>query len=76
MTPIGRQPARRARSTAASVWPARCSTPPLFARSGKMCPGWTRSSAIEVGLESTLIVLARSAALMPVVIPLAASTLI
>ena len=42
-TPAGLRPARRARSTAASVWPARCSTPPRRARSGKMWPGWTRS---------------------------------
>ena len=36
-------PASRARSTAASVWPARWSTPPGFARSGKTWPGWTMS---------------------------------
>ena len=34
MTPAGSRPAMRARSTAASVWPARTSTPPLRARSG------------------------------------------
>src|SRR6266478_782478 len=43
MTPAGAQPARRARSIAASVWPARRSTPPGMARSGKMCPGRVRS---------------------------------
>ncbi len=42
-TPAGLRPARRARSTAASVWPARRRTPPSRARSGKTCPGWTRS---------------------------------
>ena len=42
-TPAGMRPARRARSTAASVWPARRRTPPCFARSGKTWPGWTRS---------------------------------
>ena len=41
-----------------------------------MCPGCTRSFGTEVGLDSAWIVLARSAALIPVVIPLAASTLI
>ena len=34
-TPDGLRPASRARSTAASVWPIRSSTPPGFARSGK-----------------------------------------
>ena len=43
MTPEGLSPARRARSTEASVWPARTSTPPLRARSGKTWPGRTRS---------------------------------
>ena len=35
ITPEGCSPARRLMSTAASVWPARTSTPPLRARSGK-----------------------------------------
>ena len=61
------------RSTAASVWPARWSTPPR-ARNGKICPGCTRSSGTAVGSAMVWIVLARSLALMPVVIPLAAST--
>ena len=39
----GLRPASRARSTAASVWPVRSSTPPAGARSGKTWPGWTRS---------------------------------
>ncbi len=43
ITPEGLRPASRARSTAASVWPVRSSTPPGLALSGKMCPGWTRS---------------------------------
>ena len=34
ITPAGRSPASRARSTAASVWPGRRSTPPGLARSG------------------------------------------
>jgi len=35
ITPAGLRPARRARSTAVSVWPTRCSTPPSRARNGK-----------------------------------------
>ncbi len=42
-TPAGFSPASRARSTAASVWPERSSTPPGRARSGKTWPGRTRS---------------------------------
>ena len=36
ITPAGLQPARRAISTAASVWPARINTPPSRAFSGKI----------------------------------------
>src|SRR5438309_5713617 len=75
ITPTGESPARRQRSTAASVWPARTSTPPSRACSGKMCPGLTRSWAFVAGSARTLIVRARSAALMPVVTPSRASTL-
>ncbi len=39
ITPEGFSPAIRARSTEASVCPARTSTPPLRARSGKTWPG-------------------------------------
>ena len=39
ITPAGLSPARRARSTAASVWPARTSTPPSLATSGNTWPG-------------------------------------
>ena len=53
-TPDGLSPARRARSTAASVWPMRSSTPPGFARSGKTCPGCTRSCARRVGMDRDL----------------------
>ena len=45
MTPEGWRPARLAKSTAASVCPARTSTPALFARSGKTWPGRIRSEA-------------------------------
>ena len=75
-TATGSTPASRHRSTEASVCPARTSTPPGFARSGKMCPGRVRSSGVEVGSASTRMVRARSAAEIPVVTPVAASTLI
>ena len=41
----GRAAGHRARSQPASVWPARISTPPSSACSGKMWPGCTRSAA-------------------------------
>src|SRR2546422_470316 len=75
MTPTGASPAMRQRSTAASVCPARTSTPPSRARSGKMCPGFTRSEAAVPGSASSRIVRARSAALIPVLTPSRASTL-
>src|ERR1035441_659415 len=46
ITPAGLRPARRARSTLASVWPARTSTPPSLARSGNMCPGRARRKGV------------------------------
>src|SRR5262245_40240555 len=73
-TPAGIRPARRARSTAASVWPARMSTPPSRERNGKTCPGWTRSSGALSGSIATWIVRERSGAEMPVVTPSRAST--
>ena len=75
ITAVGARPASLARSTEASVCPARASTPPPRARSGNMWPGWVRSSGREVGSVSTATVRARSAAEMPVVTPCAASTL-
>ena len=66
ITPAGARPAIRARSTAASVWPARTSVPPSRARSGKMCPGLTRSRAVVAGSMATRIVIARSGAETPV----------
>ena len=74
ITPAGFRPASRARSTAASVWPVRSSTPPGLAFSGKTWPGWTRSRGADSGSTATWIVRARSAAEMPVVIPSRAST--
>ncbi len=72
--PAGTSPASWARSTAASVWPARRRTPPSRARSGKTWPGWTRSCGVEAGSIATWIVWARSAAEIPVVTPSRAST--
>ena len=73
MTPAGFSPARRAMSTAASVWPARTSTPPSRARSGKTWPGVAMSAAPLVGSMATETVRARSWAEMPVVTPSRAS---
>ena len=47
----GCSPASRMRSTAASVWPARRSTPPSRARSGNTWPGRTRSAAVTPGCD-------------------------
>ena len=74
-TAVGLRPARRQRSTDASVWPARTSTPPSRARSGKMWPGRVRSIGLLFGSARTAIVRARSPAEMPVVTPSRASTL-
>src|ERR671935_1419324 len=73
ITPAGLRPASRARSTAASVWPARSSTPPRRARSGKTWPGWTSASGPFEGSIATWIVRERSCAEIPVVIPSRAS---
>ena len=70
-TPAGYSPARRARSTAASVWPARFSTPPSRARSTWRWPGRARSPGRVVGSISARMVAARSPAEMPVVVPVA-----
>src|ERR1043166_4006910 len=69
ITPAGWRPASRARSTAASVCPTRCSTPPGRARSGGMCPGRRRSPGLVAEWMATWIVVARSLAEMPVVVP-------
>ena len=73
ITELGENPARRARSQPASVCPARTSTPPGCAISGKMCPGCTRSCGCASGLTAARTVVARSAAEIPVVTPSAAS---
>src|SRR5918993_3575496 len=64
----------RARSTDASVCPGRTSTPPVRARSGKTWPGRARSCGRVLGSTAVRMVVARSAAEMPVVTPLRAST--
>ena len=68
-TPAGYKPARRARSTVASVWPALTSTPPSRARIGKMWPGRPRSPGLVAGSIIVFIVSARSWAEIPVVTP-------
>ena len=67
--PPASRPASRQRSTAASVCPTRCSTPPPRARSGWMCPGVRMSAGPFVGSATTRIDVARSDALIPVVTP-------
>ena len=69
ITATGGRPASRARSTAASVWPERISTPPSRAISGKTWPGRTKSSAPMLPLASARTVLQRCSAEMPVVMP-------
>ncbi len=73
ITPEGLRPARRAMSTAASVWPVRTSTPPSRAISGKTWPGVTMSSGPLLGSMAAATVRARSGAEMPVVTPSRAS---
>ena len=66
MAPAGARPAARARSTAASVWPVRTSTPPERARNGNTWPGRARSSGRVCGSTAARMVAARSGAEMPV----------
>jgi hypothetical protein len=73
ITPAGLRPASRAKSTAASVCPARCNTPPGRALKGKTWPGITRSSEPVASSTATRQVCARSAAEMPVEMPSLAS---
>lgn len=67
--PAGPRPANTERSTAASVCPSRVNTPPSLDRSGKMCPGREKSVGLEFGSANKFTVLARSVALIPVVMP-------
>ncbi len=73
-TPTGGRSASRQRSTQASVWPERMSTPPSLATSGKTWPGRTKSAAPLLPLASARTVLLRSSAEMPVVRPCRTST--
>lgn len=74
MPAAGVSPASRARSTPASVWPGRTSTPPSTARSGKTWPGRVKSPAVVAGSPSSRTVSARSTAEMPVLSTSRAST--
>ena len=74
ITPAGIRPASRARSTAASVWPVRSSTPPALALQREDVAGLDEvARAASAGSIATWIVCARSAAEMPVVTPSRAS---
>src|SRR6267142_5315751 len=73
-TPTAGKPASRQRSTQASVWPERISTPPFLATSGKTWPGRTKSEAPLLPLASARTVLVRSSAEIPVVTPCRTST--
>ena len=59
ITEAGLQPAMAAKSQPASVWPARISTPPSTACSGKMWPGCTRSVGWLLRSTATCTVRAR-----------------
>ena len=74
MTPAGSNPARRARSTQASVCPVRCKTPPSLACRGKRWPGVTMSVLLVSGAIRVCTVVDRSKAEMPVVVLALAST--
>ena len=65
-SPHSLRPARRIRSTVASVCPARSSTPFFLAASGNMWPGRRKSSGRDRAFTHCLAVTPRSAAEMPV----------
>ena len=67
ITAVEFKPAIREISTAASVWPALTKTPPSRAIKGKTCPGVLISEGPELLSIATCIVLALSAAEIPVV---------
>ena len=73
MTPAGYNPASLARSTTASVCPARTRTPPGRALMGNTWPGRAMSSGFVAGLIIVFIVVALSWADIPVVTPCLAS---
>ena len=74
ITPAGESPAIIARSTAASVCPARLRTPPARARRGNTWPGLAKPLALTWSSARALHVKARSLADIPVVVPSATST--
>ena len=74
MTATGLSPESFAKSTPASVWPARLKTPPWAALNGNTCPGFLTSFGFEFLSAKTFTVVARSSADIPVVIPTEAST--
>ena len=67
-SPQAFSPARRHRSTVASVWPSRSSTPLGLASRGNMCPGRRKSSGRASSATQAMAVMDRSAAEMPVVV--------
>ena len=66
--PHSSRPARRIRSTVASVWPLRSSTPLAFAISGNIWPGRRKSDGRAPGCTTARAVSPRSCAEMPVVV--------
>ena len=66
--PASVRPARRHRSTVASVCPARTRTPPSRACNGNMCPGRRKSIGFDDGSAMARAVMPRSTAEMPVVV--------
>ena len=73
ITPAGIRPARRARSTAASVWPTRSSTPAAAGLEREHVAGLDELARAGLGSIATWIVRARSAAEIPVLTPERAS---
>ena len=66
--PQGRRPARRQRSTVASVWPLRSRTPLGLARRGNMWPGLRKSWGWASSATQAMAVMDLSFAEMPVVV--------
>ena len=73
ITPAGFIPARRARSTDPSVCPILTMTPPSLARKGKIWPGLAISLGVVSSATAVRMVVALSAAEIPVVTPFLAS---
>ena len=73
-TPTSSRSARAHRSTPASVWPARLSTPPERARNGKTWPGRANSPRTRPESARAFTVIERSWAEIPVAVPSIRST--